>query len=183
MQTVTTQTESIRRDFPYSYSALTGDRMIYRGGSGGTNARSLEVRRYVCALSYVKVNVLPCVHVDACLIFYLESLTSGPMEYSTRATSYRCMRAANQIFLSVNVHARGQRGHNRISRTGNSRVERRSEVKSRRPRGAVKAYGIFDLRQTSRRSEVSGCWTALPFSTQRYTRKSLGRCIMQNRAH
>lgn len=116
MQTVAIQTESIRRDFPYPYSAfsLTGiGRFI--GADRGKQMRSLEVGRYACALLHVKINVLPCVHADACLIFYLESFASGPIEYSTKATSYRCMRAANQIFLSVNVHARGQRGYNQIS--------------------------------------------------------------------
>jgi len=86
IQTVAIQTESIRRDFPYSAFSLTGIGRFIKVDRG-KQMRSLEAGRYVCALLRVKVNVLPCVHVDACLIFYLESFASGPIEYSMRTTS------------------------------------------------------------------------------------------------
>lgn len=127
IQTVTVQTESIRRDFSVSVQYLFPNwyRTIYQSESlGGNKCGAWKL----AALLHVKVNVLPCVHADACLIFYLESFASGPIEYSTRATSYRCMRAANQILLSVSVHARAATGgHNRISRLGNSTAAERSD--------------------------------------------------------
>lgn len=156
--------------------------------------RSLEVGRFACALLHVKINVLSCVHADACLIFYLESFASGPIEYSTKATSYRCMRAANQIFLSVNVHARGQRGYNQISWTGNNRAERRSDrgqITEAAERSRRKGYLIYARRSGPRCQDAGRAsfldakvhaeiprplYNAEPRALERLDRHSNGHC-------
>lgn len=79
MRAVRTESNA-RRDFLYPPTDAKDADL-----SGETNA---ELGRYVRALLHVKVNTLPCVHADACFIFYLEALISDPMEYSTWMTSY-----------------------------------------------------------------------------------------------
>jgi len=85
--------------------------------------RSLEAGRYVCALLHLKVSGIT-MRTRRCVPYLLsrEIRFRSDRIFNENDIVYRYMRVANQIFLSVNVHARGQRGHNRISRTRNSRL-------------------------------------------------------------
>lgn len=124
IQTVAVEKESIRTIYRKSASSLTGiGRFI--GADRERQMRSLEAGLVVCLRFVACKSKRITMRTRWCVPYLLSrELRFRPIEYSMRATSYRCMRAANQIFLSVNVHARGRRRRNRISRTGSSRTER-----------------------------------------------------------
>lgn len=177
------QKESIRRnDFPYSAFFLTGfGRFI--GADRGRQMRSLDAGLVGCLRFVACKSKRITMRTRWCVPYLLSrELRFRPIEYSMRATSYRCMRAANQIFLSVNVHARGRRHRNRISRTGSNRTERsdKGQITETAAWSRHKGYLIYASFSGSRYQNAGH---AIPFSARRYTRKSLGRCIMQNRAH